>query len=77
VQPRDRFVDGAQVRGVCPIERGERPGLRAEPRVVPFRPRFLRGGESPAVPQEKLGEPMARAEQNPREWPGSSPAAFR
>ena len=35
-EPRDRFVDGAQVGVMRVIERRERPGLRAQPGIVPF-----------------------------------------
>ena len=42
---------------------GQRPRLRAQPGVVPLRPRLLRGREAPAMAEEEFREPMPRAEQ--------------
>jgi hypothetical protein len=61
-EPRDDFVDRAEIRPRGLIERRQRPGLGAEPCVVAFGPRLLRGCEAAPVAEEKLGETVARAQ---------------
>jgi len=61
-QPRDGFIDRAQVRPVCLLQGGHRPRLRPQPGVVTFGP-GSRGGKPSPMPQEKLRQPVARAEQ--------------
>ena len=45
------------------LEGRQRPGLRAQPRVVALGPRLLRRGEAPAMAKEEFREAMPRAEQ--------------
>ena len=62
-QSRDRFIDRPQVGLVRLRERRQRPGLRAQPGVMPLRPRTLRRGEAAAMPQQKFREAMAGPQQ--------------
>jgi hypothetical protein len=59
----DRFFDGAKIGAMCLIQRRERPGLQAQPRLVALGPRVFRARESTAMPQEELRQAMARAQQ--------------
>jgi hypothetical protein len=58
-----RFLDGARVGAMRLLEGRQGPALCVEPRRMTFRPRLFRGREAPAMAQQKLGEPMARAEK--------------
>ena len=64
VEPTPRFIDGAQIvrMGVC--ERRQLPLLGAEPLVILGAPRSG-AGEPPPVPEDKLSEPLPRAEHIP------------
>ncbi len=45
------------------VERGDRPGLRAQPDLVALRPRFLGAREATAVTEEEFREPVPGAEE--------------
>lgn len=63
VESSDGFFNGPHVGAMRLLERGDRPALRVQPGGMAGRPRLLRPGEATAVTQEKLGEPMPRAQQ--------------
>ena len=64
LQPRDGFVDRPHVRAMGLLERGDRPASApAASASWRFVHAFFVAGEAPAVPQEKLREPMPRAQQ--------------
>src|SRR6185503_13730288 len=44
-------------------QRGQRPGLRPQPRVVPLGPGLFRGGEAAAVAEQELRETVAGAKE--------------
>ena len=63
LQSPDGFIDRPHVRAMGLLECGDRPALPLQPGGMAFRPRLLRPGEATAVPQEKLREPVSRAQQ--------------
>ena len=63
VEAGDRFFHRTEIGSVRVIQRGQRPGLRPQPRLVPLRPCVFGAGESPAMPQQKLRQAMARPQQ--------------
>jgi hypothetical protein len=63
LEPRDRFIDGAEVGPMRLIKRRQRPRLGAQPGIVPFRPCLLRGGEAAPVAEQEFRESMAGAQQ--------------
>src|SRR5688572_4478995 len=63
VESPDGFIDRSHVRAMGLLERGDRPALRLQPGRMACGPRLLRPGKATAVTQEKLREPVPRAQQ--------------
>ena len=59
----DGFIDRPHVRAMGLLERGNGPALRLQPGRIAFGPRRFRPGEATAMPQEKLREPVPRAQE--------------
>ena len=63
VESPDGVIDRPHVREMGLLERGDRPALRLQPGRMAGGPGLLRPGEATAVTQEKLREPVPRAQQ--------------
>jgi len=63
VESPEGFIDRPHIRAMGLFERGDRPALRVQPGGMACGPRLLRPGEATAVTQEKLREPVPRAQE--------------
>jgi len=62
-KPGQDFIDGSEIGTVRLLERGQRPRLRSQPRVVALGPRLLRPGEAAAVAEQEFREPVPGAQE--------------